>query len=224
MKQEEKFFNLFFIFKRISRYNFIEPDPFYIQKACFVLSDLYDNGVMNEIERYFKFGKNLKIFDISQFLKHRKKPDSNKSRHNRSKSPIRTDIKTSSQTTTKVKQSTEVISNVVESYTPSTDGSYHSQKDQRHRSPLLQRQQSPLGRSDIENRYLSDVALQDSILYYATSEKNTNGIIFPPRKYDIDSLIFNQIFSTFIQSCFKIKNLFEKSDFKVNIFKGIKLI
>ena len=156
------------------------------------------------------------IVDISRFLKPRKKTDSNKSRQTRSKSPIRSDTRPTCQTPAKTKQSNEVLNNIVESYTPLTDGSYHSYKDQRHRSPLLQRRESPVGRSDMEKRFLSDIALQDSIIYYTTSEKNTNGIIFPPRKYDIDSPIFNQIFSTFIQSCFKIKNLFENFDSKVN--------
>ena len=69
---------------------------------------------------------------------------------------------------------------------------------------------------NIAIRYFSDVSLNDSIIYYASETNSTNGIIFSPRKYDYGSNLFIKVFSNYIQSCFKIKNLFDISLKNIN--------
>lgn len=51
--------------------------------------------------------------------------------------------------------------------------------------------------------------MNDSIIYYASNTSSTNGIIYSPKKYDYSSNLFIRVISNFIQSCFKIRNLFE---------------
>jgi hypothetical protein len=65
-------------------------------------------------------------------------------------------------------------------------------------------------------KYFSDLTLCNSIIYYATSEGNSNGILFTPRQYDLDSDLFARVFFTFIQSSFKLKNLLNDTFQQVN--------
>ena len=68
----------------------IEPDPFYIQQATYILTDLHDNGLMSEINRFFKFGPKQILFNINKFVTLKKKPGAVKTRANsKSKSPMR---------------------------------------------------------------------------------------------------------------------------------------
>ena len=110
---------------------------------------------------------------------------------------------------------------------PGTSDIYHFHKEQRHMSPsaslatLGQRTDSDCQLRD-EKKFFNDISLQESIIYYAQSDSSQEGIFFPPPKQvDFNSNLFVRVFSHFVQSCFKIRNLFESTivSFSVSVFK-----
>lgn len=99
---------------------------------------------------------------------------------------------------------------------PGTSDIYHFHKEQRHMSPSAslghQRDCDGQHHNRDEKRFFNDISLQESIIYYAQSDTSQEGIFFPPPKqFDFNSNLFVRVFSHFVQSCFKIKNLFEKT-------------
>lgn len=178
---------------------------------------------MQEIERSYKLGPTQTIFNINQFVTVRKKGATQKPRSNsKSRSPlrIRNMLKMNEK---KDDTNSHYFSNEVKTVS-SSDTIYHYHKEQRHMSPSsnlhgnLSSSIRPSDRSSqLTNKYFNDVSLQDSIIYYAQSDSTEDGIIFPPaRQYDYNSNLFIRVFSNFVQSCFKIKNLFENSKVNMN--------
>ena len=96
---------------------------------------------------------------------------------------------------------------------------YHCQKEQRHNSrittssrvSLLGNKERMLLPKSKETgfKYFSDLALQSSLIYYATSEFQTNGVIFTPKQYDLNSNLFIRVFYNFTKAAFKIKKMLD---------------
>ena len=94
-----------------------------------------------------------------------------------------------------------------------TNTAYHFQKEIRHHKSDCNtfldintklRQTTGL-------KYFNDLALQNSIIYYATSENSLNGIIFSPSYlYDLKSQLFLRVFYNFTNACFRIKTLMDQ--------------
>lgn len=97
------------------------------------------------------------------------------------------------------------------------DEIYQSKKEMRHNhlnKKLSQSRQSMQSnvRGGLIAKFFYDSSLQSSIIYYATSENNLNGVIFCLKQFGLNSHIFSRIYFHFIQSCLKIQLLF-KSNF-----------
>lgn len=67
-------------------------------------------------------------------------------------------------------------------------------------------------------KYFADLSINDSIIFYASTEANTNGIIFSQRTYDLNSNLFTRVFYHFVKSCFKIKRLFDVKTINFKVF------
>lgn len=61
------------------------------------------------------------------------------------------------------------------------------------------------------NKYFFDLPLNESVICYASTEGNINGIIFSAKMYDVNSNLFTRIFYNYINSCFKIKKLLDNA-------------
>jgi hypothetical protein len=96
---------------------------------------------------------------------------------------------------------------------------YHCQKEQRHNSRIAtssrvsligNKERMLLPKSkETGFKYFSDLALQSSLIYYGTSEFQTNGVIFTPKQYDLNSNLFIRVFYNFTKAAFKIKKMLD---------------
>jgi len=219
MKYGVKLKILFFIpLLRISANHLIEPNPFYIQQATFVLTDIHDTGIMQEIENCFKLVPKQSMTDLNQFVTLKKKSQPIKSR-SKSRSPVRLASLLAGRSKSQAKKSPErVVSSGPDSSQYVVDGRnsnpsnniYHYHKEQRHMSPLSVGTHGLKAKTETsleQNCFFSDISLHQSLIYYAQSDSSEDGILFPTARR-LDSL-FVRIFTNFVQSCFKIKNLFE---------------
>lgn len=193
------------------------------------MNDLYDSGLMSEINRYYNFncGNKQIVFNINKFLKVKQPKEKQQQiirqrEHSNSRSPTRLATILRSKSSDKslmkmnkdenkfVKQaSINLVDNIkISDLEINNEFVYQSNKEYRHKSPINPNRSSFTDKEYI--RYFNDVSLNDSIIYYASNTNNTNGIIFSPKKYDYNSNLFLSVFSNYMQSCFKIKNLFDK--------------
>ena len=86
---------------------------------------------------------------------------------------------------------------------------YHFQKEIRHHKSNFHNFATNKTHQSTNIKYFNDLALQSSIIYYATSENDLNGILFSPKQYDLNSQLFIRVFYNFTNSCFKIKTLMD---------------
>jgi hypothetical protein len=231
----------------------IEPNPFYIQQANYLLNDIYDNGLMAEINRIFTFDTNRQIlFNLNKFVTDKKRmscalltsSSSNKAtgyKSNRvksnSRSPIRIQLDKRSLSSassqqrlreSSVEKSTGIQSNRyynfpanpnrnqnengdedLERLDTDLNSAYHCQKEIRHHKSKFQNFEANKTRQPTNIKYFNDLTLQNSIIYYATSENALNGILFSPKQYDLNSQLFIRVFYNFTNSSFKIKTLMD---------------
>ena len=133
--------------KRIDANKLIEPNPFYIQQVTYALNDLYDSGLMSEINRYFNFSSGRQVlFNINRFLrvklpKQKQQQMIAKHRENsKSRSPNRGSIQTTDHFSDQLKQKTASI-NLVENVKiadleTNNELVYQAHKEYRHKSPI----------------------------------------------------------------------------------------
>ena len=246
--------------KNISRFEknkTVEPDPFYISRVTSVLNDIYDNGIMNEIDRFFTFDSQRQIvLNLNKFVtqskpKQKVKGSVSMRARSNSRSPMRITMsvnsnggikkRSNSNDTRKVyanktgdqhqscfagatSQENASTLNLNTEYAEYCDPgkaslneankAYHSRKPYRHLSlsdltsgKTITHQ--VLRIESTTNRYFHDISLNESIIYYASTENKLNGILFAPRKFDLNSGLFGRMFYNYVKSCFKIKHLFE---------------
>lgn len=86
---------------------------------------------------------------------------------------------------------------------------YHCQKEIRHHKSKFSNFSMNKTHQSTNIKYFNDLVLQSSIIYYATSENDLNGILFSPKQYDLNSQLFIRVFYNFTKSCFKIKSLMD---------------
>ena len=98
------------------------------------------------------------------------------------------------------------------------DEIYQSRKEMRHNHLNKKFSQSmpQNGKGSLNAKFFYDSTLQSSVIYYATSENNLNGIIFCLKQFGINSHLFSRIYFHFIQSCLKIQLLFKSNFLQVN--------
>ena len=119
--------------------------------------------------------------------------------------------------TTNIQSGNEPKNLVTTSIFSSSENIYQFHKEQRHRSPSASLSTCPHTDASLTNKYFTDIALHESIIYYAHSDCMRNGILFPAKQYDFNSNLFVRVFYNFVQSCFKINALFESSFAQVKI-------
>lgn len=96
------------------------------------------------------------------------------------------------------------------------DNVYHAKKLSRHSSISDLNRALSIGHftnMSSENPYFSDLSLNNSIIYHASSQSGTNGILFTPKNFDLNTSLFNRMFYNYVQACLKIRNLFENFKF-----------
>jgi hypothetical protein len=90
------------------------------------------------------------------------------------------------------------------------DNMYHSNKNDKHKISMFRGEDAiKIKNPDTMVRFFTDVSLNDSVIFYASSEMSTNSILFTPKQYYLDSNLFTRVFYNFSQTCFKIKKLLD---------------
>jgi len=222
----------------------IEPEPFYIKQATYLLCDIYENGIMDEINRNFEFGSKQIIFNLNKFLndyqrkdrkkhfpinlstnltntstrpnstskspmrfksaqpsrsKERPRSASNQIRH-RSPSPLNSNEKMTSI------RNGERISLVENDLYPNDD--YHYQKEQRHMNLFKSNKHDSVS-VEVSNKYFTDCSLNESLIFYASSHCNLNGVLFIPRNFNTNSKLFQKFYFNFVKCSLRIRDLLD---------------
>jgi hypothetical protein len=239
------------ITRKFDRNKIIEPEPFYIKQATYLLCDIYENGIMDEINRNFEFGSKQIIFNLNKFLTDYKRKDRKKQlatnlgtnyanlstrATSRSKSPMRF----KSNQTSKSKERVRSASNQISHRSPSPlnsnaksakkiddglsklDGEqessdenelhanedYHYQKEQRHMNLFKANKQNFVG-VEVSNKYFTDCSLNESLIFYASSHSNLNGVLFIPRSFNVNSKLFQKFYFNLVKCSFQIRDLLD---------------
>ena len=104
--------------------------------------------------------------------------------------------------------------NLLEDEILQNDNMYHSNKNDKQKISMFRSKEINNSLAKIMNpdtmvRFFNDVSLNDSVIFYATTEMSTNSILFTPKQYYLDSNLFTRVFYNFSQTCFKIKKLLD---------------
>lgn len=199
---------------------------------------------MLEINRSFTFGPRQILFNLNQFtnlFKNKPKKSLINSKSN-SRSPIRIQGEKENRRSVSA-ESRKAIANASDRVGRSPSSSrrsptietnqmieneendnreniYYSKKITRYNSLSdLTKFSNKFANLESTNTFFNDLSLNQSLIYYASSEGNVNGILFSQKNYDLNSNLFTRIFYLYVHSCFKIKSLFDNIQrFHVSVF------
>lgn len=202
----------------------IEPDPFYISRVASILHTLGDNGIINEIDTHLSAQSPI-LFNLDKLLTQPKGTLKKNSKQRDSRSPVRLKIKPkrdNSQPKSSIEPSSSAASrqNLTNLDESDRNNLYHSKKLTRNLSLSELSLYSTCSSKSTRHHQLfkiatnhdelfTDVLLNDYAIYYASSENQSNGIIFAPHSFNLNSPVFNRFFLKYVDSCFKIRRLFE---------------
>ncbi|CAF0843916.1 unnamed protein product [Brachionus calyciflorus] len=217
--------------KEIDENKIVKPNPLYIQKLLHMLLDLNNSGLMLEVNQHFSSMTSKIIFNFEKFvIPSKKRAKLILKKRSNTRSPIRSkdQIKRVGRSLSRnvspspsqgFKQSTENLAKDSSDEASIDEFDQNNEKIYQTRSLSRQNSITDLGRVSMksgnfikmenDNKVFNDLSLTNSILYYAGTETKTNGILFIPKNFDLNSSLFTRFFSNYVKACFKIKNLFE---------------